>query len=304
MASILGHARRDRGEPGPAPDEPARGAGAPAGDRGADRQAGGGRRRAPAGEPGGATRPGSSGPAVVELEDVAFAHGADPVLDGVSLTVRRGEFLGLVGPNGSGKTTLLRVLLGLLAPTRGRVRLFGQDVRAFRQWWRVGYVPQRPAALAGGFPATVEEVVATGLVAIGRASAAARPRSPREALALVGMEHLAGRPIGRLSGGQQQRVFLARALVGRPELLVLDEPLEGVDAATQDRFYRLLRELRERDGLTVILVSHDVGVVSAEVTTLACLNRRLFFHGPPERLAPGTMAELYGFPVTTVRHRH
>ncbi|ADU50677.1 ABC transporter related protein [Thermaerobacter marianensis DSM 12885] len=272
----------------------------------------------------GPERPGA--PAVVELADVAFAYGPEPVLEGVSLTVRRGEFLGLVGPNGSGKTTLLRILLGLEEPTRGRARLFGQDVRSFRQWWRVGYVPQRPAALAGGFPATVEEVVATGLVAAGgrpghgpapgtrtgrpahrpgpSAGGRPAPRSPREALALVGLEHLARRPIGRLSGGQQQRVFLARALVSRPELLVLDEPLEGVDAATQDRFYRLVRELREREGLTVIMVSHDIGVVSAEVTTLACLNRRLFFHGAPEQLEPGAMAELYGFPVTTVHHRH
>ncbi len=217
---------------------------------------------------GAAARTGSSGPApageaapvVVELEAIHFAYGTEPVLENVSLVVRRGEFLGLVGPNGSGKTTLLRILLGLQAPTRGRVRLFGEDIAAFRQWWRVGYVPQRPAALAGGFPATVEEVVATGLAAGGRGRAGPGrspagpppPRSPREALALVGMEHLAHRPIGRLSGGQQQRVFLARALVSRPELLVLDEPLEGVDAATQERFYGLVRRLREQEGLTVI----------------------------------------------------
>ena len=249
--------------------------------------------------------------AVVQVDDVSFSYGAEPVLDGVSLEVRRGEFLGLVGPNGSGKTTLLRLLLGLQQPARGRIRLFGQDLASFRQWWRVGYVPQRPAALAGGFPATVEEVVQTGLVAVagrggpGRPAEERRPpRTPREALALVGIEDLARRPIGRLSGGQQQRVFLARALVSRPELLILDEPLEGVDAATQDRFYGLVRRLREQEGLTVIMVSHDVGVISAEVTTLACLNRRLFFHGTPEKLEPGTMAELYGFPVTTLHHRH
>ena len=246
---------------------------------------------------------------LVELDRVSFAYGDEPVLEDVSLTVRRGEFLGLVGPNGSGKTTLLRILLGLQAPRAGRVRLFGQDIGRFRQWWRVGYVPQRPAALAGGFPATVREVVATGLVA--RPEAGRRRRNGlrederiRRALALVGMEAHAGRPIGRLSGGQQQRVFIARALVADPELLILDEPLEGVDAATQDRFYSLIRRLREERGLTVIMVSHDIGVVSAEVTTLACLNRRLFFHGPPEGLGPEGMARLYGFPIAMVRHRH
>ena len=220
--------------------------------------------------------------AVVELEDVAFAHGADPVLDGVSLTVRRGEFLGLVGPNGSGKTTLLRVLLGLLAPTRGRVRLFGQDVRAFRQWWRVGYVPQRPAALAGGFPATVEGVVATGLVAIGRASAAARPRSPREALALVGMEHLAGRPIGRLSGGQQQRVFLARALVGRPEVVLLDEPAGGVNPALIERIADLVRELNA-EGKTFIIFEHNMDLVMSLSDHVVVFDRgRPIAEGPPD----------------------
>ncbi|MFS8639776.1 MAG: metal ABC transporter ATP-binding protein [Symbiobacteriaceae bacterium] len=250
---------------------------------------------------------GERGEPVIEVEGVSFSYGEEPVLEDVSLVVHRGEFVGLVGPNGSGKSTLLRILLGLQTPQAGTVRLFGQDARRFRQWWRVGYVPQRPAAAAAGFPATAAEVVRAGLLA----RASVRRLSPREererverALALVGMEDHAGRPIGRLSGGQQQRVFLARALVGEPDLLILDEPLEGVDAPTQERFYVLLQRLRREAGLTILLVSHDVGVITAEVTTLVCLNRRLFFHGPPERFDPGRVAETYGFPVSMITHRH
>ncbi|HEY8393260.1 MAG TPA: metal ABC transporter ATP-binding protein [Thermaerobacter sp.] len=245
---------------------------------------------------------------VIELEGVSFSYGEEPVLEDVSLTVRRGEFVGLVGPNGSGKSTLLRIILGLLAPRTGRVRLFGQDIHRFRQWWRVGYVPQRPAALAGGFPATVREVVRSGLLAARSGPVRTARGQDREqvdrALTLVGMEAYADRPIGRLSGGQQQRVFIARALVGAPDLLILDEPLEGVDAPTQERFYGLLRRLRRETGLTILLVSHDIGVVTAEVTSLACLNRRLFFHGPPDRFDPERVAEMYGFPVSMITHRH
>lgn len=257
---------------------------------------------APGAIPGGGTRD-----AVVQLTGVSFNRGESPVLDRVSLEVKRGEFAGLVGPNGSGKTTLLRIVLGLERPASGDVRLFGQPVDGFREWWRIGYVPQRPAALALGFPATVREVVATGVTARSRGgswrSGRPDPHAVRRALQWLGLEGQADRPVGRLSGGQQQRVFLARALVGEPELLILDEPLEGVDAATQERFFALLRRLRQERGITVLLVSHDIGTVRSQVTTLVGLNRRLFFHGPPEGFGPEEMARLYGFPVTMARHR-
>ncbi len=243
----------------------------------------------------------------VELEDVGVAHGATSVLEAIHLTVEAGDFLGIIGPNGAGKTTLLRVMLGLLAPSAGRVRLFGHPPESFRQWGRVGYVPQK-ATLDPGLPATVEEVVSSGLLAavglVGRAGPAAR-RRVGEVLARVGMEPYAPARIGALSPGQQQRVLIARALVADPELLILDEPTGGVDPEAQTSFYALLQHLNREREVTLILVSHDIGVVAKEVTKLACLNRRLVFHGRPgDFLSDAALAALYGPAVRVVAHHH
>lgn len=245
---------------------------------------------------------------IVELRDVSFAYGRDLVLDRVSLTVARGEYLGLIGPNGSGKTTLLRLMLGLLPAQQGEVLLFDTPVRRFSQRWRVGYVAQKAASFNSAFPATVAEVVATGLVprrGLLRRFTAADRRSVDLALDRVGMLPFKDRLIGRLSGGQQQRVFIARALVSRPELLILDEPTVGVDASAEAQFYQLIRSLRTEMGLTVILVSHDIGAVAHEVSALACLNRRLFYHGSPAGFGTEEqLCELYGHQVLRIHHHH
>ena len=243
----------------------------------------------------------------VELEDVDVAYGEVQVLKGINLTVAPGDFLGIIGPNGSGKTTLLRVMLGLLTPDRGRVRLFGHPPASFRQWGRLGYVPQR-ATLDAGLPATVEEVVATGLVPtlglFGRIRAAGRARTG-EALAQVGMAPHANARIGALSTGQQQRVLIARALVSNPELLILDEPTGGVDPEAQTSFHALLQHLNREREVTLVLVSHDIGVVAKEVTKLACLNRRLIFHGRPvDFLSDAALTALYGPAVRVVSNEH
>jgi len=243
----------------------------------------------------------------VELEDVDFAYGPARVLERINLTVEPGDFLGIIGPNGSGKTTLLRIMLGLLAPQRGVVRLFGHPPASFRQWGRLGYVPQK-ATLDPALPVTVREMVATGLLPtlglFGRIGRAERKRIA-EVLGQVGMEAHAAARIGALSTGQQQRVLIARALVSKPELLILDEPTGGVDPEAQTSFYALLHHLnRERD-VTLILVSHDIGVVAREVTKLACLNRRLVFHGRPgDFLSDAALTALYGPAVRVVSHEH
>lgn len=243
----------------------------------------------------------------VEIEGVGFNYGEVRVLEGINLTVEPGDFLGIIGPNGSGKTTLLRIMLGLLAPATGAVRLFGKTPAAFGQWGRLGYVPQK-ATLDPALPATVHEVVATGLVAtlslLRRAGAAGRARID-EVLGRVGMDAHAGARIGALSAGQQQRVLIARALVSDPELLILDEPTGGVDPEAQTSFYALLQHLNREREVTLILVSHDIGVVAKEVTKLACLNRRLIFHGRPgDFLSDAALTALYGPAVRVIAHEH
>ena len=243
----------------------------------------------------------------VEIEGVGLRYGEVPVLEGINLTVEPGDFLGIIGPNGSGKTTLLRIMLGLLAPTAGRVRLFGKDPATFQEWGRLGYVPQR-ATLDPTLPATVQEVVASGLVptlGLFRRIGAAARRRVADVLAHLGMQEHAGARIGALSPGQQQRVLIARALVCDPELLILDEPTGGVDPEAQTSFYALLHHLHSEREVTLILVSHDIGVVAREVNKLACLNRRLVFHGRPgDFISDAALAALYGPAVRIVSHEH
>jgi zinc transport system ATP-binding protein len=244
---------------------------------------------------------------VIALEDVYYSHAAVRVLERITLTVAPGDFLGIIGPNGSGKTTLVRLMLGLATPDAGRVRLFGVAPGAFRQWERLGYVPQR-LVIDAGVPATVEEVVATGLIPTLRPFRRAGANGERRigaALARVGMEIHRRDKVGALSAGQQQRVFIARALVSDPELLILDEPTASVDPEVQASFYGLLHDLNRDRAVTLILVSHDIGVVAKEVSKLACLNRRLVFHGPPaEFLSDAALSALYGPAVSIVSHQH
>jgi len=244
---------------------------------------------------------------LIELRRVDVRFDERLALDGVDLDVEPGDILGVIGPNGSGKTTLLRVMLGLLPASAGTVRLFGTEPAAFREWHRLGYVPQR-ASIDPGLPATVSEVVGTGLVS--RLGVLRRARAPdrarvREALEQVGMAQHGAARIGTLSAGQQQRVLIARALASAPELLVLDEPTEGIDPEAQAAFYALLHTLNREQGVTLVMVSHDIAAVAREVTKLACLNRRLVYHGPPAAaLAADTLAALYGPAARIVAHGH
>jgi len=250
----------------------------------------------------------ASAPPVAELEHICFDYGGERVLDEVSLRIDRGDFLGIIGPNGAGKSTLLRVLLGLLRPSCGHARLFGTDVPQFREWQRVGYVPQKAVAFEARFPASVFEVVVSGRVrraGLGRRFAAPDHEATQRALETVGMLPFRERLIGRLSSGQQQRVLIARALVSHPDLLVLDEPTVGVDVDAQEQFYNLLHRLNRELGTTLVLVSHDIGVIAQEVTRLACLNRTMVFHGSPEEaVRSGALAEMYRAQSWMVAHRH
>jgi zinc transport system ATP-binding protein len=243
---------------------------------------------------------------VVAVRDVTFGYGGTPVIDGVSLDVAAGAFLGLIGPNGSGKTTLLELMIGLRRPDRGTVTLFDKPADAFDDGTRIGYVPQDVTTTNGEMPVTVREAVRMGRYPhrwTGRFDHADR-LAVESALERVGISGLAGRRVGRLSGGQRQRVFIARALASDADLLALDEPTVGVDADSREAFYDLLHELND-GGLTVVLVEHDVGAVTTHASEVACLDRELFFHGDPETFVEtDALAEAYGGSHRVVHHGH
>jgi zinc transport system ATP-binding protein len=242
---------------------------------------------------------------LVKLSGVWVTYGVKPILEDVSLTVEKGGFLAVLGPNGAGKTTLLRVILGLVRPTRGEVRVFGKPPWALgAERSRIGYVPQLEW-IDPNFPVRAIDVVLMGR--LGRMGIGRRP-SPRDwaaalaALARVEMADLAQEPLGHLSGGQRQRAFLARALATEPDLLLLDEPTTGVDVEASGSFYELLGEIQGQ-GVAIVLVTHDVGVVSRYVDEVACLNRKLVVHGrPKEVVTSDALAEMYGCAALFFHH--
>ena len=200
---------------------------------------------------------------IVKLDDVSFSFVDKPVLQHLSFTVLERDFVGLIGSNGAGKTTLLRLIVGLLKPDAGRIELFGVPSDRFRDRHLIGYVPQR-SHFNPLFPATVREVVLSGL--FGRRKLFRRlDRQDQlrcdDALRTMQIEDLADKRIGGLSGGQQQRVFLARALISNPKLLILDEPLSGIDAETQQNFFQLIRHMHQKHDITFLMVSHDMEMV-------------------------------------------
>ena len=223
----------------------------------------------------------------VELNGVSFAYPGGPdVLSGVDLEIRRGEFVTIAGPNGGGKTTLLRVALGLEEPVTGEARLFGELADHVRDRYRIGYLAQR-TRLGIDAPATVSEVVTAGRVARrGLLKPFGRPDRDAiaDAISRVGLVEHAATPIQRLSGGQQQRAFIAKALAGEPELLVLDEPTAGVDVDAQEAFGAFLGELHEALGVTILYVSHEFGAVERFVERVILVRGGIVFDGPPAEL--------------------
>jgi zinc transport system ATP-binding protein len=220
---------------------------------------------------------------VLKIEDLSFSYGNEEVLRDINLTIKKGEYLGLIGPNGGGKTTLLKLALGLLKPSSGEITWFGKT--PFKEWYRVGYVSQKAVDFDSLFPATVEEVVLMGRYArlgLFHWATAEDKKKAEEALQNVNMLEYRYRRISDLSGGQKQRVFIARALASDSEVIVLDEPTTGVDQETQDQFYRLLKDLNGQMGLTLILVSHDLERIAKEASCVAIIERAVRYYSDPQ----------------------
>ena len=245
---------------------------------------------------------------IVQISHVTYRYERENVLEDINLTIHKGDFLGIVGPNGSGKSTLLKIILGIIKLQHGEILLFGKGMNRFKDWQKIGYVSQKANSFNTGFPATVFEVVASGLtkkLGLFRNLSKTDHEQVRQAIGSVGMSALLKQNIGELSGGQQQRVFIARALVSNPELLILDEPTVGVDAENVSSFYQLLNDLNKNRGITLLLVTHDIGTITDKVTHIACLNKKLHFHGNSknfEASKSGETAEIHGHRVTVLSH--
>ena len=212
----------------------------------------------------------------LEADRLSFSYGEVPVLSCASFGLPQGGFAALIGPNGAGKSTLLKLLLGELSPSSGAVRLLGQDTARFRNWRRLGYVPQDGLARHTDFPASVEEVVLANLsgeIGLLRFPRQEHRERVRQALELVGMAGYGRRLIGALSGGQRQRVLLARALISRPEVMLLDEPTSMLDVSVQASIMNLLRELQERLGLTYLYITHDIELLGWISHTIGVMQR-------------------------------
>jgi zinc transport system ATP-binding protein len=200
---------------------------------------------------------------VIGIHNVSFAYEQKPVLSGVSFSVKERDFIGLIGTNGAGKTTLLRMIAGLHKPSSGEITLFGEPIAKFKEWNRIGYVPQRNS-FNPQFPATVKEVVTSGLYGRGmifRFLTKEHHTKVLDAMDAMDISDLKDKKIGQLSGGQQQRVFLARALVNSPSLLILDEPTVGIDAETQQSFFHMIKHMHQHHNMTFLMVSHDMEMV-------------------------------------------
>ncbi len=210
---------------------------------------------------------------VVEIKKLTIQYPTVKAIDNISLSINENDFLGIIGPNGAGKSTLFACMLGLLSDYQGEIYFFGENIKKSKKYLgNIGYVPQKPI-FEKNFPATVREVVSMGL------KKGSNDKNVDDILKQVWIHELSHRRIGELSGGQQQRVFIAKALVGNPKILILDEPVTGIDKQSKDLFFSILRDLNKKQNITIIWSSHDLDAVNQLANKVACLNRTLFFHG-------------------------
>lgn len=235
---------------------------------------------------------------IVRAELLSCSYREGRVLEDISFQVERGDYVGIVGPNGSGKSTLVKALLGLVTISKGSAQLFGNHLSSFRDWHKVGYLPQSLHLVNPVFPATVHETVGLGLLSIKRFPKRLN-RSDYQKIDMtleeLGISDLKHKLIGELSGGQLQRVLLARAIVNDPELLVLDEPTAALDPETRGRFYAMIAEINRSRGVTVLLVTHDSGAIGEHASKMLYLDKKILFYGSfDEFCCSPEMSSLFG----------
>lgn len=245
---------------------------------------------------------------IFDVSSLRLEINSQTILDSVSLKIFAGEYDAIIGPNGGGKTTLVRLLLGLEKPTSGSIKIFGKNISEFKEWHKIGYVPQRASHVDAAFPATVLDVVKMGRTAKRGFFARYSEQDAscvEDAMRKMDVLDIKEKMIGTLSGGQRQRVMIARALASKPEVLILDEPNTGVDVASQKRFYELLRLLNRDENLTILFITHDVGVIVDDIKRLFTINRKLLTcNNPKEAISCEDMSRLYGMDAHLLSNHH
>jgi zinc transport system ATP-binding protein len=246
---------------------------------------------------------------IFDVKNLNFSVRGQKILLNISLEIFNGEYVAIIGPNGGGKTTLIRMLLGLEKPTNGDIKIFGKKMKDFKQWQKIGYVPQRASHVDANFPATVYDIVNMGRVS-GRKIFSSINKEDKEAVndAMLKMDilDLKDKMVGTLSGGQRQRVMIARALASKPEILILDEPNTGVDMLSQKSFYALLTKLNKEENITIVFITHDIGVIADDIARLFTINQTaIICNNPKEALSCEEMSELYGIDAHLLHnHKH
>jgi len=246
---------------------------------------------------------------IFDIKNLSFVVKGQTILSNISLEIFRSEYIAIIGPNGGGKTTLIRMLLGLEKPTSGEIKIYGKRLSSFKEWHKIGYVPQRASQTDISFPATVLDIVKMGRTSqrtIFGTFSANDMKLVNDAMAKMDIVDLKDKMIGTLSGGQRQRVMIARALASKPEILILDEPNTGVDVASQKNFYALLRELNQNEGITIVFITHDIGVIADDIARLFTINQKaVICNNPKQALSCEEMSELYGIEAHLLHvHRH
>jgi len=245
---------------------------------------------------------------IIDVKGLTVRRGNAEAISKANFSIEKGDYVGIVGPNGGGKTTLVLAMLGLLPKSAGNIKIMGQEIESFDQWEKVGYVSQFAINFDSQFPLTVRELVGLGRVNrcnMGRFRNKEDRAAVDEALQLMGISDLADRRIGMLSGGQRQRAFVAKSLVSKPELLVLDEPVTGFDPVTQEKFFMQLANLNQRKGLTILIVSHDLTAVFCRMSRVLCVNREVHSSAITEGTVPDDVLKRgYGEHFHFAFHQH
>lgn len=243
---------------------------------------------------------------IIQVKHVYFSYNDKTILNNISFTVKKGEYLGIIGANGSGKSTLIKLILNILRPTKGEILIKNTPISKYKDWNKIGYVSQKVNTFNASFPATVEEVIIANLYSqIGkfRLPNNKHKEKVKEALKKVDMQDYEKNMIGNLSGGQMQRVFIARALVSNPEILFLDEPTVGIDSKSEEMVYELLNRLKKDLNLTIVMITHDIGAVTVYADRIVCLGEEeCVIHNTKDELNNEVMSNVYGYPVNLHLH--